>query len=143
MPDPFFVESDFGGEYILLRQMRCIKETIARVCGACSSELVVRETKNNNTEVYMTRECLFETGHRLGLDDACGNHDTYSGIQTADVLYELHDRLAAVHYRVDQHYGVLALDMAQYDVARTVGMNEQGVRKGIADTEGHRFSAVY
>ena len=61
--------------------MRRIEQTVASVNGASAGELVVGETKSNDTKPYLI-ECLGETapGDGLGLDDAGNNHDANIGI---------------------------------------------------------------
>jgi len=80
-----------------------VEETVASICGAFVSELVVRETKCNKTEFCMMGEYRGgETAPRnsLGLDDASNNYDANSGMWIVDVLHELHHRLTAVYHRV-------------------------------------------
>ncbi|EHK96032.1 hypothetical protein M7I_8286 [Glarea lozoyensis 74030] len=63
------------------RVARQLRRTVASVSGASTSELVLGETKSNNTKPYLT-ECLGETapGNRLSLDDAGNYYDANSGM---------------------------------------------------------------
>ena len=62
--------------------MRRVEKTVSSVGGPFASELVVRETKCNETEVGVTGERLGETalGNRLGLDYAGNDHDANGGM---------------------------------------------------------------
>src|ERR1700712_2392272 len=92
----------------------------------------------------MTGKSFYRTtsSNRLGLNYTSNDYSAYRVIHTKNVLNKLYDRFPAIHHGVYQEYGVLPLEVMEFDVGGSVSMYKHGKRKSVVDTQSHIFSAA-
>ena len=78
---------------ISLGKAHRIEQAIARISGAFTGELILGETKCNNSEICIMSEQSNGTAaaNRLRLDDTGHYHNLNGGMVAADACHELQD----------------------------------------------------